>query len=170
MTLPSTTALLTRYRESDLDEERAAIAQELLERAPSEHAAMEGVLEVLNTEKDAGVRLQIVQYLHKMRSPSAIRALTKGMVDPDPLVRAHSAEAIADFDDARLLARSLGTLFDALPDPATRGAAVRAIKTVTGRTPDKISVSERERVRLGEHPQTIWPGHFASIPPSANVE
>ena len=170
MTTPSTTALLTRYRDSDLDEERAAIVQELLERAPAEPAAMEGLLEVLNAEKDAGVRLQIVQYLHRVRPPTAIRSLTKGIVDPDPLVRAHAAEAIADFDDARLLARSLGTLFDALPDPATRDAAARAIKTVTGRTPDRIGLSERERVRLGEHPQTIWPEHFASIPPHSSPE
>jgi HEAT repeat protein len=170
MTMPSATALLTRYREADLDEERAAITHELLERAPSEPAAVEGLLQVLNAEKDGGVRLQIVQYLHTVRPPSAIRSLTKAIADPDPLVRAHAAEAIADYDDAWLLARSLGTLFDALPDPATRGAAGRAIKTVTGRAPDKIGVSERERVRLGEHPETIWPEHYASLPPRSGAE
>lgn len=168
--MTSTSDLLTQYRESELDEVRAAITHELLRRAPTERPAVEALLDVLNAEKDATVRLQIVQYLHTVRPPSAIRSLTKGIVDPDPLVRANAAEALADYEDAQLLARSLATLLDALPDPATRSAATRAIRTVTGRPPEKISVSERERVKIGEHPQTIWPDHFAALPQRSGDE
>ena len=94
----------------------------------------------------------------------ALHAITKEMFDPDPVVRAHAALGVAAYEDARLLAPSLGALLDALPDPATRAPADRAIRVVTGRPPEKITSSERERIRLGEHPATIWPEHFAGLP------
>jgi hypothetical protein len=161
-----TEKLLERYRFASLDDDaRLEVASLLRERVPTDATALDALLYVLNADGNSAVRLATVRYLAATRPLSAIRALTKEMFDPDPIVRGHAALGVADYDDARLLAPSLAALFDALPDPATRAPADRAIRTITGRAPEKITVSERERIKLGEHPQTIWPDHFEALPP-----
>jgi uncharacterized iron-regulated protein len=157
--------LLEQYRSASLDDEaRLQMVNRLIDRAPTDRRALDTLLYVLNEDGNSEVRLAIVKFLEAERPLSAIRALTKEMFDPDPIIRAHAAIGLADYNDARRLARSLAALFDALPDPATRAPAGRAIRTVTGRSPEKITISERERVRLGEHPETIWVEHYESLP------
>lgn len=157
--------LLETYYGTIWDEEKTTSAGKLVALAASgDSDAMDALLYLLNDENDSTIRLQIVKVLRAARSVSAIGGLTKAMFDADGLVRAQAAAAIAEYDNAHLLAPSLSALLDALPDPTTRGPADRAIRTVTGRAPEKISVSERERVKLGEHPESIWPDYFASLP------
>jgi hypothetical protein len=157
--------LLEEYRSEVCDDARRLLARALIGRARSDATALETLLYVLNEEGNSAVRRMIVRFLQATRPISAIRALAKEMFDPDPTTRAHAALGLADYNDAHLLAPSLAALLDALPDPATRSPAERAIRTVTGKSPDKITISERERVKLGEQAQTIWPDHFADLPP-----
>jgi hypothetical protein len=159
--------LLKEYQSTPSDEHRESITNELLRRASDDEAAVGALLYILNDANSSSLRMKIVQFLKVTRPISAVHALTKEMFDPDPVIRAHAAIGIADYEDARVLAGSLAALFDALPDPATRTPAQRAILAITGRASGKITVSERERIRRGEHPQTIWPDHFASLPATA---
>jgi hypothetical protein len=157
--------LLEQYRSAISDDEaRLTMVNGLIDRAPSDRWALDTLFYVLNEDGSSAVRLAIVRFLQVERPLSAVGALTKEMFDPDPTIRALAANGLADYNDARTLAHSLPALFDALPDRATRAPADRAIRTVTGRAPDKITVSERERVRQGEHPETIWVEHYASLP------
>lgn len=154
--MSSIEAQLQNYR-SIPDDDRLDAAKRLIKAAPTDGATMEVLLYVLNEERDSVVRLAIVEFLEAARRPVALRALTKAMFDPDPKVRAHGALGVANYTDVELLVASLPALFDALPDPATRAPADRAIRLLTGRAPERVTVSERERIRLGEHPRTIWP-------------
>jgi HEAT repeat protein len=155
--------LLLAYHETMYTEERVQLAHQLLERAPTDPSAVDALLFVLNDLGDSKVRLEIVDYLASTRPPSAVRGLTKSTFDPDPLVRARAALGVAAYDDAHVLAPSLSALLDAVSDPVTREPAERAIRIVTGRGPDKITVSERERLRVGDSPQSIWVDHFARL-------
>jgi HEAT repeat protein len=164
-----TVKLLERYHSASWDDEaRLEVANVLLERVANDVTVVEDLLHILNEDGNSAVRLVIVRYLASVRPASALRALTKEMFDPDPFIRSQAAIGVADYNDARVLAPSLAALFDALPDPATHAPADRAIRTVTGRAPEKISISERERVKLGEHPETIWPEYFSTLPPKAD--
>src|SRR5712664_4546972 len=115
--MKSTERLLEEYRFIYSDDARREAVNRLLQRAPTDGAALDLLLYVLNEENNSTIRLAIVQYLQSARPLVAIRALTKQMFDPDPLVRAHAALGVADYNDARLLAPSLVALLDALPDP-----------------------------------------------------
>lgn len=149
--------LLTTYLTTVSADERAFVTYELLRLIRSDNSALTPLLMILNDENDSTVRLRVVKYLASSRPVAAVHALTKSMFDPDPLIRAQAAIGVAGYDDAKILATSLPALFDALPDPMTRTAAERAIRVVTGRSADRITISERERIKQGERPETIWP-------------
>jgi hypothetical protein len=156
---------LEQYRSLlSADETRLEMVNNLISRAATDRSALDTLLYVLNEDGDSAIRLAIVKFLQMERPLSAIGALAKEMFDPDPKIRAQAAIGLADYNDARILAHSLPALFDALTDPATRAPADRAIRVVTGRQPEKITISERERVKLGEHPETIWVDHYKALP------
>lgn len=160
MRMARSNTLMQRYQSADSVEERAAVTRSILRQAVADESLLPDILIILNEENNSVIRLSIIRFLRSARPLSAIRALTKEMFDPDPLIRAQAAEAVAEYDDAVLLAPSLAALLDAVPDPATRAPAERAILRVTGRSSDKISISEKRRIKLGEHAQKIWPEHF----------
>lgn len=160
-----TEQLLADYWDMTSPSDRLETIQRWIARCHVNGNTLEALLYVLDDENSTPIRLAIVAFLHDAKPLEAIPRLTKAMFDADPRIRAQAANTVAEYDDARLLAAALPALFDAIPDPATRSAAERAIRCVTGRPADRISTSERERVRLGEHPQSLWPDHFADIPP-----
>jgi hypothetical protein len=166
----STDELAIAYHETIYTEARAEIARTLLERAPDDATAVEMLLVVLNDLDDPELRLAIVEQLGATRPAFAVRALTKAMFDPAPLVRARAALAVAAYDDRDLLAPWLSVVLDAVPDPATREPAERVVRLVTGKGPEKITVSERERLRAGDPPRSIWREHFAASEPPAQDE
>jgi HEAT repeat protein len=163
--MASVEKLLAEYRSEYSDEAKLVMVNAMIQRATSDQRTLDTLLYVLNEESYTPVRLAIVQFLQAARPLSAIRALTKEMFDPDPIVRAHAALGLADYNDAHLLAQSLPALLDALADPATRAPADQATRVVTGRPPEKITISERMRVKLGEDPKLIWGDHFLPPPP-----
>jgi hypothetical protein len=158
--MPATNDILQRYLKSSLQDERALLARYLLRLAPNDDAAMSALLVIVNDENDSDVRLDIVRFLAAKRPLSAVHALAKEMFDPDPRVRAQAAIGIAGYDDARVLAGSVASILNALEDGSTRSYAATAIYTVSGRTPDKITHSERDRIRRGESAEMVWPDHY----------
>ena len=159
-----TEELLRAYRTLPFPKERFEAAKLLLERADVDSSAFDALRYILNEESDSDIRLAIIRFLESRHPPSAIRMLVKSMFDPDAVVRGHAAVAVSGYEDPRLLSWSLSELLDALPDPVTRVPAERAIRAITGRSSDKISRSERERIRRGEHPETIWPEYYLNLP------
>ena len=158
--------LLEEYKTAELPEERERVTNQLLERCESDPDALKALLHVLNSEGDPDIRLAIVRFLESRRPPAAVRALVKAMFDPDAVVRGHAAVAVAGYNDPRILSWSLSELLDAVPDPVTRVPAERAIAAVSGRPSSKISRSERERIRRGEHPESVWPDYYRGLPPT----
>lgn len=163
-TLSPAYQLLEGYQQTIWDTERPEIAHQMLELARSgrDPTAAAALLYVLNSEGDADIRLAIVDYLHSTHSPRVVGGLAKALFDGAPKVRARAAEALAEYKDASDIEGALSALLDAVSDPATRSPTEVAIRTITGRSPEKITVSERERVRLGERASSIWPEHFSS--------
>lgn len=158
--------LLERYYEATWDDERAVLAKRLVRLAESgeDATAPRALAYVLNDEKDGEIRLSIVKQLRMAHLVGAIPHLAKTLFDGDPKVRGAAADALSDFGDARDLAGSLLALLDAVSDPVTRASAEAAVRIVTGRAPEKITAAERDRLRAGDHPDTIWAEHFESLP------
>ena len=158
--MPATDEILQRYLKSSLQDERAVLARYLLRLARDDDAVIPALLVVVNDENDSTVRLEIVRFLATTRPLSAVHILAKEMFDPDPRVRAQAAIGIAGYDDARVLVASVASILNALEDGSTRSYAATAIHTVSGRTPDKVTHSERDRIRRGESAEMVWPDHY----------
>lgn len=162
--MTSTERLLSIYHNSDVDESRRAhVTMELMKRARTDEHALMAILTILNSENDSSLRLAIIEFLDEVLHPLTIRALTKQMFDPDPLIRGRAALALAKFKNHHLLSPSLDALLNAVTDPATRSPAEQAIRFIAGRSPEKITSSERERIRLGESAESLWPEYYAKL-------
>ena len=165
MKSPTADFLLETYFMTVWDEERTQAAHALLNRARAGDAMAQRTLpSILNSERDSTLRMEIVECLHATGAPSAVPSLAKVLFDADPLVRARAAVALEEIASARQLSHVLLALIDAVPDPATRTPAEKMIRAVTGRAAEKITVSERERLRAGDHAETLWAEHFATLP------
>ena len=166
MRTPTSDFLLETYFMTVWDEERTQAAHTLLARARAGDAMAQRTLpSILNSERDSALRMQIVECLHATGAPSAIPALAKALFDADPLVRARAAVALGEMGSPRRLSPFLLALIDAVPDPATRTPAEKMVRAVTGRAVEKITLSERERLRAGDHAEALWAEHFATLPP-----
>ncbi|MDB4912408.1 MAG: hypothetical protein JWM95_52 [Gemmatimonadetes bacterium] len=155
--------LLEAYFGTIWDQERIEMAAALLHlgRTGDDPSAIPALLYVLNSDKDSDLRLAIVELLHARRVREAVPDLAKALFDADGRVRSLAAEALAEYADPRLLASALPALLQALSDPATRDSAQAAVKTISGKSADKITPAERERLRIGDSAQAIWRERFA---------
>jgi HEAT repeat protein len=151
---------LETYRGILDDEVRLRATLQLIRRADTDHSAASTLFYILNDENISAIRLAIVAHFAEHPSPRALPALAKAMFDPDPTIRARAAVGIGSFNSKKELAPFLSSLLDAINDPATRTPAEVAVKLVTGKSADKVTTSERERVKLGESAESVWPHNF----------
>ena len=157
-------AFLKNYRDEILVEHRAQMAGALLARArrASTSPVVGTLLYLLNDENDTPIRTAIVEYLAETRPPSALPALVKALFDPSSAVRARAAAGVAGYRVRELLGDHLWALIEASRDPIVESPLRDVVAIAAGKPLAKISLSERERLRIGDHARHVFADYYAT--------
>lgn len=154
--------VLAAYRADVLPDRRTRMVRSFLEHASlrDDKEAIEILLYVLNEESSTEIRQMIVEYLAASRPSGALYLLVKTLFDPEPKIRSRAAEGLVGYGDRDLVSDYLVQFLDASTDPATRSPMEVVVRLITGVSLEKITGSQRERLRIGDHPRTIWREYY----------